>query len=196
MENGKSINVDLHFPFSIFHLPFVISHSVLDLLSSIFDSRPFDTLRDRFLYFSSMRVLAIDLGSKNIGIAISDALGLTVRPLETIRRSSDEKDITRLKLLVDDLEAEAIVVGLPLRMDGKIGDAAAAAIRFAEKLRARVDVTVATQDERLTSYEADQIMSERGFSRSKRRARSDEFAAMIILRDYLAATKSEEPAST
>jgi putative Holliday junction resolvase len=143
-----------------------------------------------------MRVLAIDLGSKNIGIAISDALGLTVRPLETIRRSSDEKDITRLKLLVDDLEAEAVVVGLPLRMDGTIGDAAAAAIRFAEKLRARVDVTVATQDERLTSYEADQIMSERGFSRSKRRARSDEFAAMIILRDYLAATKSEEPAST
>ena len=143
-----------------------------------------------------MRVLAIDLGSKNIGIAISDALGLTVRPLETIRRSSDVKDIARLKLLVDDLEAEAVVVGLPLRMDGTIGDAAAAAMRFAEKLRARVEAVVVTQDERLTSYEAEQIMSERGFSRSKRRARSDEFAAMIILRDYLAATQTEEPAST
>jgi putative Holliday junction resolvase len=143
-----------------------------------------------------MRVLAIDLGSKNIGIAISDALGLTVRPLETIRRSSDEKDIARLKLLVDDLEVEAVVVGLPLRMDGTVGDAAAAAMRFAEKLRARVEVAVITQDERLTSYEAEQIMSERGFSRSKRRARSDEFAAMIILRDYLAAKKLDEPAST
>ena len=143
-----------------------------------------------------MRVLAIDLGTKNIGIAISDALGLTVRPLETIRRSSDEKDIARLKFLVEDLEAETVVVGLPLRMDGTIGDAAAAAMRFAEKLRARVGVAVITQDERLTSYEAEQIMSERGFSRSKRRARSDEFAAMIILRDYLAATKAEEPAST
>lgn len=143
-----------------------------------------------------MRVLAIDLGTKNIGIAISDALGLTVRPLETIRRSSDEKDIARLKFLVDDLEAETVVVGLPLRMDGTVGDAAAAAMRFAEKLRARVEVAVITQDERLTSYEAEQIMSERGFSRSKRRARSDEFAAMIILREYLAATKTEEPAST
>lgn len=143
-----------------------------------------------------MRVLAIDLGSKNIGIAISDALGLSVRPLDTMRRSSDEKDVARLKLIVDDLEAEAVVVGLPLRMDGTIGDAAAAALRFAEKLRARVGVEVTTQDERLTSYEAEQMMSERGFSRTKRRARSDEFAAMIILRDYLAATRTEEPAST
>lgn len=141
-------------------------------------------------------MLAIDLGTKNIGIAVSDALGLTVRPLETIRKSSDEKDIARLKFLIDDLEAEAVVVGLPLRMDGTIGDAATAAMRFAEKLRARVGVAVITQDERLTSYEAEQIMSERGYSRGKRRARSDEFAAMIILRDYLAATKTEEPAST
>ena len=155
-----------------------------------------DTSRAHFLYFSSMRVLAIDLGSKNIGIAISDALGLSVRPLDTMRRSSDEKDIARLKLIVDDLEAEAVVVGLPLRMDGSIGDAAAAALRFAEKLRARVGVAVLTQDERLTSYEAEEMMSERGFSRTKRRARSDEFAAMIILRDYLAATRTEEPAST
>ena len=159
-------------------------------------SPPFDTSRAHFLYFSSMRVLAIDLGSKNIGIAVSDALGLSVRPLDTMRRSSDEKDVARLKLIVDDLEAEAVVVGLPLRMDGTIGDAARAAIRFAEKLRSRVGVEVTTQDERLTSYEAEQMMSERGFSRTKRRARSDEFAAMIILRDYLAATRTEEPAST
>ena len=143
-----------------------------------------------------MRVLAIDLGSKNIGIAISDALGLTVRPLETIRRSSDENLIARVKYLAEDLGAEAVVIGLPLRMDGTIGDAANGVMRFTERLRARIDVPVLTQDERLTSYEAEQMMSERGFSRSKRRARSDEFAAMIILRDYLAAMKVEEPAST
>lgn len=143
-----------------------------------------------------MRVLAIDLGTKNIGVAVSDALGLTVRPLETIRKSSDEKDITRLKLLIEELETEAVVVGLPLRMDGTIGDSAAAALRFVEKLRARVDVAVFTQDERLTSYEAEQMMVERGFSRSKRRARSDEFAAIIILREYLAATRIDKPAST
>lgn len=143
-----------------------------------------------------MRVLAIDLGSKNIGVAISDELGLTVRPFETIRRSSDEKLIARVKFLVEDLGAKAVVLGLPLRMDGTMGDAANGVMRFTEKLRARIDVPVLTQDERLTSFEAEQMMSERGFSRSKRRARSDEFAAMIILRDYLAAIKVEEPAST
>jgi putative Holliday junction resolvase len=138
-----------------------------------------------------MRVLAIDLGTKNIGTAISDALGITVRPVETIRRWSDERDIARLKSLVEDLEAEAVVVGLPLRMDGTIGDSAAAAMRFAEQLRARLSVAVFTQDERLTSYEAEQMMIERGLARSERRARSDEFAAMIILQDYLSTTKQK-----
>ena len=136
-----------------------------------------------------MRVLAIDLGTKNIGTAISDPLGITVRPVETIRRSSNERIIARLKFLVDDLEAEAVVVGLPLRMDGTEGDAAASVMRFIEKLRAQLDVGVFTQDERLTSYEAEQMMIERGFAKSKRRARSDEFAAMVILRDYLAERK-------
>src|SRR6266481_5082093 len=123
-------------------------------------------LRFAFLYFPSMRVLAIDLGTKNIGTAISDALGITVRPVETIRRSADERDIARLKSLVEELEAEAVVVGLPLRMDGTVGDAAAAALRFAEKLRGRLEVAVFTQDERLTSYEAEQMMIERGFAKS------------------------------
>ena len=137
-----------------------------------------------------MRVLAIDLGTKHIGTAVSDVLGLTVRPVETIRRSSNERSIARLKFLVDDLEAQTVVVGVPLRMDGTVGDAAAAALRFVELLRARIDVPVVTQDERLTSYEAEQIMIERGVSRSDRRARSDEFAAMIILEDYLSTLKS------
>ena len=136
-----------------------------------------------------MRVLAIDFGTRNIGTAISDVLGMTVRPLETIRRSDNETLIARLKFLVEDLEAEAVVVGLPLRMDGTVGDAATATMKFIEKLRAQIDVAVFTQDERLTSYEAEQLMIERGFAKRKRRARSDEFAAMIILQDYLSATK-------
>jgi putative Holliday junction resolvase len=114
---------------------------------------------------------------------------MTVRPLETIRRSDNEGVIERVKFLVEDLEAEAVVVGLPLRMDGTVGDAATVTMKFIEKLRARLDVGVFTQDERLTSYEAEQMMIERGFSKRKRRARSDEFAAMIILQDYLSATK-------
>ncbi len=132
-----------------------------------------------------MRILAVDLGTKRIGTAISDELGISVRPVETIRRSSVEKDIARLKSLAVELEAEAVVVGLPLRMDGTIGDAARDVLRFVERLRLQLDRAVHTQDERLTSYEAEQIMIERGFSREQRRARSDEFAAMIILQDYL-----------
>jgi putative Holliday junction resolvase len=138
-----------------------------------------------------MRVLAIDLGSKRIGIAVSDGLGITVRPVETIRRSNRERDIARLRFLVEDLEAEAVVVGLPLRMDGTTGDAARAALRFVEALQDRLDVPVLTQDERLTSYEAEQMMIERGLGREERRARSDEFAAMLILQDYLSTTKTK-----
>ncbi|HYP25241.1 MAG TPA: Holliday junction resolvase RuvX [Blastocatellia bacterium] len=134
-----------------------------------------------------MRMLAVDLGTKNIGTAVSDSLGITVRPVETIRVSSLERSLERLKFLVEELEVEAVVVGVPLRMDGTQGEASAKAERFAERLRARLSVPVYTQDERLTSYEAEQMMIERGFSREQRRARSDEFAAMIILQDYLSA---------
>lgn len=138
-----------------------------------------------------MRVLAIDFGTKRIGTAVSDALGISVRPVETIKRSSNERDIARLKALVEELEAEAVVVGLPLRMDGGEGDAARDVKRFASSLQAQLDVKVFTHDERLTSYEAEQIMTERGLSRSERRAQSDTLAAMIILRDYLSTTKTQ-----
>ena len=135
-----------------------------------------------------MRVMAIDFGAKRIGTAVSDALGITVRPVETIRRTTVERDIVRLKTLAEELEAEAVVFGLPLRMDGTAGDAAARALKFAERLRSKLAVPLFTQDERLTSYEAEQMMIERGFGRTTRRARSDEFAAMIILQDYLSRT--------
>jgi putative Holliday junction resolvase len=136
-----------------------------------------------------MRVLAIDFGAKRIGTAVSDALGISVRPLETIKRSSNQRDIARLKALVEELEAEAVVVGLPLRMDGAEGDAARTVRQFAGKLQSHLQVKVITHDERLTSYEAEQLMSERGLSRSERRAQSDTVAAMIILRDYLSTAK-------
>lgn len=133
-----------------------------------------------------MRYLALDVGSKNIGVAVSDALGISVRAVETVRRKSLQADLARLKSIAEDLEVEGVVVGLPLRMDGTAGDAAQAVLRFIEQLRAELTVPVFTQDERLTSYEAEQLMSERGLSRAERRARSDEVAATIILQDYLA----------
>ena len=136
-----------------------------------------------------MRVLALDLGTKNIGTAISDELGISIRPAGTIRRSSLRRDIARLKTLVQDLEAQAVVVGLPLRMDGTVGEAAQRALNFTDKLRAEIGVDVYTEDERLTSYEADQIMIARGMRRRQRQVKSDEMAATIILRDFLSRTR-------
>ena len=138
-----------------------------------------------------MRVLAIDLGSKRIGTAVSDALGITVRPVETIRRSNSRLDIARLRSLAEELEAEAVVVGLPLRLDGTAGDAAQATMRFVDRLQGEIRVPVFMQDERLTSYEAEEIMTERGLKRQERRARSDQYAAMIILQDYLSKTRAK-----
>jgi putative Holliday junction resolvase len=139
-----------------------------------------------------MRVLAVDLGTKRIGTAISDELGITVRGVETIRRSNVTDDLARLKLLVEELRAEAVVVGLPLRMDGTVGDAAQGALSFAERLRDTLPLEVFTQDERLTSYEAERMMVDRGMKRDERRARSDEFAAMIILQDFLSTSKAKK----
>jgi putative pre-16S rRNA nuclease len=137
-----------------------------------------------------MRVLAVDLGTLRIGTAVSDELGLTVRPVETIKRSNAGKDVARLKQLVEELEAEAVVVGLPLRMDGTIGSAAKKANKFAERLRRELKIEVFTQDERLTSYEADQMLIEQGFDRRERRKRSDEIAATLILQDFLSQAKT------
>ncbi|HEY7543557.1 MAG TPA: Holliday junction resolvase RuvX [Blastocatellia bacterium] len=133
-----------------------------------------------------MRALAIDFGTKNIGVAVSDALGITVRPVETIRRSSIQAAVERIRFLVEDLEAERVIVGLPLRLDGSEGDTAGKVMRFVERLKKEISVPVVTHDERLTSYEAEQMMIERRIRRDGRRERSDELAAMIILRDYLA----------
>jgi putative Holliday junction resolvase len=139
-----------------------------------------------------MRVLAVDLGAKRIGTAISDELGITVRRVETIRRSNVAGDVAKLKLLAHDLGAEAVVVGLPLRMDGTVGDAAKGVLSFVEKLRTELPLEVFTQDERLTSYEAERVMADRGMRRDERRKRSDEFAAMIILQDFLSTSKAKK----
>lgn len=132
-----------------------------------------------------MRVLAVDFGGKRIGIAVSDALGISARPVETIKRTNLKNDLARLKSLVEELGAEAVVVGLPLKMDGTVGDTAKVVLDFVNRLKACVDVPVLTQDERLTSYEADQIMIEQGLGREQRRRKSDEIAATLILQDFL-----------
>ncbi len=134
-----------------------------------------------------MRVLAIDYGSKAIGVAICDELRMTVRPLTTIRKTghSHEQIIEQLKNLVEENEVVTLIVGLPIRLDGSIGEAAERVKKLIAQLQTVISIPVIAQDERLTSREAEEMMRELGFDMRKRKEKSDEYAAAIILQDYL-----------
>jgi putative holliday junction resolvase len=134
-----------------------------------------------------MRVMALDYGERCVGVAISDELQLTVRPLTTIRREKRgfAQVIERIRELVAENEIATLVVGLPLNMDGSRGAAVGRVESFISDLRRSVSIPVVTVDERLTSREADRILREMGVGLRERRARSDEYAASVILQDYI-----------
>jgi putative holliday junction resolvase len=133
-----------------------------------------------------MRTLAVDYGTRRIGVAVSDALGLTARGVTTLRGLGDRAAIDRVVELAAELDAEAIVVGLPLRADGSVGDAADRVLRFVGRLRAAVAIPIHTIGEWLTSFEAEERMRESGMKRDERRRRVDEAAAVVMLEEYLA----------
>ena len=134
-----------------------------------------------------MRLMAIDYGERSIGVAISDELQLTVRPLTTIRREKEKfaHVIRRISELVAENGIATLVVGLPLNMDGTRGAAVERVESFVSELRRSVLIPIVTVDERLTSHEADRMLRDMGVGLRERRARSDEYAAMIILQDYI-----------
>ena len=134
-----------------------------------------------------MRIMAIDYGSKAIGVAISDELRLTVRPLTTLRRHKQSRNqiIAHLQNLIEEHEIAELVVGLPLSLDGSFGDAAERVMVFIGELKKTISIPIIEQDERLTSREAEEVMRELGFDLRKRKEKSDEYAAAIILQDYL-----------
>ena len=145
-----------------------------------------------------MRLMALDYGEKAIGVAISDELQLTVRPLTTIRREKRgyAQVIERIRGLVAENGVVTLVVGLPLNMDGTRGAAAGRVESFISDLRRAVSIPIVTVDERLTSHEADRILREMGVGLRERRARSDEYAASVILRDYIDEQKRRPPSET
>lgn len=134
-----------------------------------------------------MRVMAIDYGAKAIGVAICDELQLTVRPLTTIRRAGQnlKQTLEQIAELAREHEAGALIIGLPLNMNGTLGEAARRVEAFIAELQAHITIPITKIDERLTSYEADQILREMGVSAKERKAKSDEYAAVLILQDYL-----------
>jgi putative holliday junction resolvase len=133
----------------------------------------------------NMRVMALDVGDKTIGIAISDSLLLTAQPRPTIRRKELKTDLESLRRLAEENEVHEIVVGQPLHMDGKQSRQSEKVARFAEKLREVLDLPIVFWDERLTSFAAEQHLEEMGLNWRKRRDHVDKIAAMIILQNYL-----------
>jgi len=137
------------------------------------------------------RVLALDLGEVNIGLALSDPLRITAQPLETLRCIGPKKDMQRLAQLIEEREVGTVVVGLPLLLSGEDGDAARGAREFAEKLTRRFPkLVIDLWDERLTTVEAERTLIAADVRRSKRKKVIDTVAAVLILQGYLEATDS------
>lgn len=132
-----------------------------------------------------MRTMGLDLGTRTIGVAVSDELGLTAQAVTTIRRRSSSADLSELNRLADALEVERWVVGLPLNMNGTEGPRAAQARDFGAVLAKNSGRPVEFWDERLSTKEAERALLEADLSRSKRRAVIDRVAAVIILQGWL-----------
>ena len=135
-----------------------------------------------------MRIMALDLGSKTVGVAISDPLLLTAQGIEIIRRKEENKlrqTLARIEELISEYEVTRIVLGLPLNMDDSEGERAVTSREFKDKIERRTGIPVTMWDERLTTVEADEIMNEARIRGKDRKEYVDMIAAQIILEDYL-----------
>ena len=135
-----------------------------------------------------MRTLGLDYGSKTVGVAVTDPLGMTAQGVEIIRRQKENhlrKTYQRIRELCEQYDVEKIVLGLPLNMDDTMGDRAEKTLEFKNELERRLSVPVLLVDERLTTVEAIEIMDDAGIKVSEREKYVDMIAATIILQDYM-----------
>jgi len=139
----------------------------------------------------SGRILALDYGTKRIGVALSDELGWTAQPLETFERRTPERDVAHIAALVGSHEVERVVLGFPLQLNGREGPAVQAMREFAATLEAGLSVPLVLWDERLTTKAAEDLLIAADVSRKKRKGAVDRVAAAILLQSYLAAQAPE-----
>ena len=132
-----------------------------------------------------MRVLAIDHGTKRMGIAISDELKLIAQPLEYIPAEPFAKFLDRLKEILREKEVELIVVGLPRNMDGSYGPAALKVQEFVAALKSALTLPIQMWDERLTSAQANRFLLQGNVRRAQRKEKVDKTAAALLLQSYL-----------
>lgn len=135
-----------------------------------------------------MRIMGLDYGSKTVGVAISDPLGITAQGIEIIRREKETKlrqTLARIETLIKEYEVETIVLGFPKNMNNTIGDRAQKSLEFQEMLKKRTGLEVIMWDERLTTVEANRTLMEGKVRREDRSKYVDMLAAVYILQGYL-----------
>ncbi len=131
-------------------------------------------------------VIAIDLGEKRVGIAVSDALSISITRLEALPRTNWKQLLRDVDNLIQHFDAQTVVIGLPLMLNGSSGDSALLVRQLAQKFAQSLKVPVYLQDERLSSIEAEQNLRAEGYKRDRISALVDSEAAAVILRDFLA----------
>ena len=129
------------------------------------------------------RIIALDIGTKRIGVAVSDGLRLGAVPLKVIQRTDDKKAINEIKLILDEYKTDLILIGLPYNMDGTLGFQAKNCLDFIKPLE--TSCTILKQDERLSSETAEDILRSQGKKYTKNKGMVDTVAACVILQDYL-----------
>ena len=135
-----------------------------------------------------MRIMGLDYGSKTVGVATSDPLGITAQAVETIWRKDENKlrkTCARIEALISEYEVERIVLGLPKHMNNDLGERAEKALAFGEMIKRRTGLEVVMWDERLTTVEAERTLIENNVRRENRKQYIDKIAAVFILQGYL-----------
>ncbi len=138
----------------------------------------------------------MDIGSRTIGIAISDELGITAQGLKTIKRRSMEEDLKEISIIIAQFKIDRIVVGLPKNMDGTIGKQAELVLQWIKTAQEKINTPVETWDERLSTVEASKILLEADLSRKKRKGVIDKVAAVLILQGYLSQSRKKNDESS
>ena len=135
-----------------------------------------------------MRLLALDFGSKTVGVAVSDELGITATGVELVRRKSPDKlrqTVARIEALIEEFQVDKVILGYPVMLDGSEGERVRKTKEFAQMLKRRTGKEIIFQDERLTTVEAYEIMDFMGIKKEDRYNYVDMVAAKVILEDYL-----------
>lgn len=131
------------------------------------------------------RVLALDVGKKRIGLAVSDELGITAQGLETLQRTRIREDLRQLKALIENLNVSLLLVGKPIHMSGDVSRQSAYTEEFATRLAEESGKPVTYWDERLTSAEAERLLKQAGASLEQRKKAVDRMSAVLLLESYL-----------